>query len=215
MNTNNKFTKARYFFCVISFALISILNTASAGPLDAKRLDFLEIKNEKKLISIECKNLDRNLIDCENFYIIESSTKDTDSNDELLELNRMEITKEQFEQAATEFSKKFKTKTGYFIFTAIGGGVGILVYFIVGKRAGLAAGLIGAIIGGFIDLSFAPIIVPIKIKREIYQAIKIKRNIKNLLENKKFKKIKIRQWLFNQNDNSKTFEAALEHALEI
>ena len=55
-------------------------------------------------------NLDRNLIDCENFYIIESSTKDTGSNDEPLELNRMEITKDHFEQAATEFSKSLRQK---------------------------------------------------------------------------------------------------------
>ena len=200
---------------IFTISLIGLCNAVVAGPLDTKSLDFLEIKDRKRLISIECQNPNKLLIDCENYLIIQSSTENIDSTGSTNELNSFELTKEQFENAVSEFSKKFKTKTGPRIFTAFGGAVGLLVYFIAGKMPGLITGGVGVVVGSFLDLSFAPIVVPIKIQREIYQLIRIKRNIKNLLENKKFKKIKIKTWVLNRNDNGATFYNAIKNTLTV
>ena len=169
---------------------LTLLSTAYAGPLDSNHLVIMSIPSYNTSYTIRCKNESINLSNCNSiiYSVNEVSSKYPSV---LEERETFEITKTELEEALTIFSNDFSTRTFFFWGTTTAART---VH--ENSRNQPANVIIPSLVvlvsvGAVVDIALSPIIGTVKIGRVINKQINVKKNIENLLNNKKYRTIEL------------------------
>jgi len=173
--------------------LLSLLTVkfTLAGPLDNKELTIIDAEDDFKKYTntVNCLNPSLILSECENISFTVTLLNKKNGESKVKEFTR---TKEQFFDALKVYSKEYRTN----LLPLRATGFGIRQCFKHNDSTDpmwhlrACVYLLSLPIGLAIDVAGLPVYAGIKAYRVIYKQLRVKRNIQNLIKNKKFKTIK-------------------------
>ena len=177
---------------IILFVLIIIsMKESIAGPLDNISLTLVEYKYRGRKYSnnVRCNNPQVNLSGCDE--VVFSQNIFNKRTGKVRTYRSYSITKQQLFDSLNEFSKEYMTLTIPLNSTVMGG-VGCVRFNedVISHTWIPCLVLIGIPVGLSLDLSGLPVYGGLFIYRSIYKRIRVLKNIRNLIENKKFTTIK-------------------------
>ena len=175
---------------LILFSLLG-LTVALAGPLDNKELTIIDAEDDFKKYTntVKCLNSSQMLSECENISFTVKLVNKKNGESKVKEFTR---TKEQFFDALKVYSKEYRTN----LLPLWATGFGIRQCFKHKDSTdpwwhlSACVFLLSLPVGLSIDIAGLPVYAGIKAYRVMYKQLRVKRNIQNLMNNKKFKTIK-------------------------
>ena len=175
---------------LILFSLLS-LKVIYAGPLDNKELTIIDAEDnwKKYTNTVRCLNSALMLSECEEILFTKKVLNKKNGESKVREFTR---SKEQFFDALKAYAKEYRTN----LIPLRATGYGIRQCFKHDNstdplwRFYACFYLLSLPVGLSIDIAGLPVYAGIKAYRVMFKQISVKRNIQNLINNKKFKTIK-------------------------
>ena len=162
-----------------------------AGPLDQSSLTLVKYKyrGREYTNTVRCNDTQVSLLDC--VKIVFSQDVNNRKTGKVRTYRSYTITKQQFFDSLKEFSKEYMTLTIPLNSTVMGGvGCYRLDQDVIPYSWIPCLILLGAPVGVSLDIAGLPVYGGIFIYRAIYKRIRVIKNIRNLIDNKKFKTIR-------------------------
>ena len=176
---------------ILLFLVFISLKDSFAGPLDNKSLTLIEYKYRGRKYSntVRCSSAHANLSTCDKIVFSENTINKKIG--KVRSYRSYTITKQQFFDSLNEFSKEYMTLTIPLNSTVMGG-VGCYRFDqdVIPHTWIPCLILLGVPVGLSLDIAGLPVYGGIFIYRAIYKRIRVIKNIRNLIDNKKFKTIK-------------------------